>query len=185
MGEAVIVAEGTMKLAQGAWDTTIFGQSTLHKETNMTERAKVANDLLSNAVIYTYWKDYGYFGDTKLCTTGHYAHSVYTGAKEFLSYDTFYVTDQRIKAIMLNWVNEFSTILEKLEGFSIRHSKATLSAITAFSSKLLVVPSVMNIRDVQPTANSQVVILICEYHLGKTHLDYQSATLIVCPVTRL
>ena len=45
VGGAVIVAEGTIKPAQGALATTIFGQLTLHKETNMTEQLKVANDL--------------------------------------------------------------------------------------------------------------------------------------------
>ena len=135
-GVAVILTEGTMKPTQSAWATTIFGQSTLHKETNMTKRAKAANDLLSEAVIYTYWKDYGQFGDTKPRTIGHYANSVYTGAKKVLSYDTAHVMDQRMNAIMLNGVNEFSTILEKYEGFSIRHPKAT----PAFIYELLIVP---------------------------------------------
>ena len=71
------------------------------------------------------------------CTTGHYANSVYTDAKEFLNYDTTHITDQRMKAIMLNSMNEFSTIFKKYEGFSIWHPKATLLVITAFISKLL------------------------------------------------
>ena len=51
--------------------------------------------------------------------TGNYTNSVYTDAKEFLSYDTPYVTEQQIKSIMLNGINEFSTIFEKYERFSI------------------------------------------------------------------
>ena len=151
VGEAGIAAEGTMKLAQGAMTTTTFGQSTPGKETNMTERMKVANDLLSKEFIYIYWKDFGQFGDKKTCTMGHYANTVYTGAKEFRSYDTAHILDQKMKAIMIEGVNSFSTILEKYEGFSIRQPKATLSAITAFISKLLVLPSRMDIQDVQTT----------------------------------
>ena len=109
----------------------------------MTKWAKAANDLLSKEIIYTYWKDYGQFGDKKTCTTGHYINTVYTGAKEFRGYDTARVLDQRMKAIMIDGVSSFSTILEKYEGFSIRQPKTTLSAITAFISKLPVLPSVI------------------------------------------
>ena len=148
---AVTVAEGTTKPAQVALATTIFGQSTQRKETNMTKRVKTANDQLLKDVIYIFWKDYKQFGDTKICTTGHYANLVYPGAKEFLSYDTAHITDQRMKASMLNRMNKFSTIFKEYEGFSIRQPKSTLSAITAFISKLLVLPLSMDIRDVQKT----------------------------------
>ena len=148
VGRAVIVAEGTMKPVQDTLATTIFGQSTQHKETNIAERVKTANDLLSKDVIYTYWKDYGQFRDTTTCMTGHYANSVYTGAKEFLCYDTPHVIDQKMKAIMLQGMNEFSTKFKKYEGFSIRQPESTLLAITAFISKLLVLPMLMDIWDV-------------------------------------
>ena len=91
VGRAVIAVEGTMKPVQGALATTNFGKSTLGKETNMTKQAKAANDLLSKEIIYTYWKDYGQFGDKKTHTTGHYANAVYTGAKEFRSYNTNHI----------------------------------------------------------------------------------------------
>ena len=151
----------------------------------MTERAEAANDLLSKDIIYTYWKDYGQFGGTTNCTTGHYANSAYTDASEFLSYDTSHFTDRKRKAIMLHGVNEFSTIFEKYEGISIRHSKATLSAITTCISKLLVVPSAMNIRDVQPIVKLLYRFANTTPERYTAHWSYQSATLIVRSATRL
>ena len=95
VGGEAMVDEGTMKPTQGTLATTIFGQSTQHKETNMTKLPKAANDLFLKDVIYTYWKNYGQFGDKTTRMAGHYTNSVYTGTKEFLSYDTAHVTDQK------------------------------------------------------------------------------------------
>ena len=81
--------------------------------------------------------------------TGPYSNLVYTGAKEYLSYNSAHVDDRKKKAIMLDRVNEFGTIFQKYEKISIRHPKATLSAIAAFIFKLLVIPSTMDIWDVQ------------------------------------
>ena len=55
VGGAAMVAEGTMKPAQGTLTAIIFCcQSTQRNEANMTKLMKVANDLLSKDVIYTY-----------------------------------------------------------------------------------------------------------------------------------
>ena len=72
----------------------------------MIKLVKAANDLLSKDIIYTYWKAFGQFWDKKTCTIGHYTNPVYTGSKEFLSYDTAHVTDQKMKSIMLNGMQE-------------------------------------------------------------------------------
>ena len=114
-----MVAAGTMKPAQSTLATTTFGQSTQSKEDNMTKQVKAANDLLSKDIIYTYWTDFGQFGDKKTCTTGHYTMPVYTGQKEFLSYGTAHGMDRKMKSIMIDGINEFNTIFEKYEGFSI------------------------------------------------------------------
>ena len=106
---------------------------------------KAANSPLSKNVMYTYWEDYLQFGDTTNRKTGNYANSAYTGVKEFLSYDTAHYTDQNMMAIMLHGVNVFDTIFQKYEGISIRNTKAILLTITNFISKLLVVPSALNI----------------------------------------
>ena len=89
------------------------------------------------------------------------------------------------KHILLNKVNEFGNIFQKHEKFSIWDPKATLSAITGFISKLLVIPTLMDIWEVQPI----VKIL---YRLANTtperftaHWDYQSANLIKSPATRV
>ena len=82
-------------------------------------------------------------------------------------------------------MNEFSTIFEKYEGYSIRQPKASLLIIIAFISKLLVLPSLMDIRNVQATI--KLLFWFANTTLKKftAHWDYQSATLIVCPSTRL
>ena len=76
---------------------------------------------------------------------------VYTDQKEFLSYDTAHATDRKMNHIIIDGMNDFDTIFEKYEGFSIWQSKSHFSAITTFMSKLLVVPSSMDILDVQKT----------------------------------
>ena len=72
VGSTVIVAEGTMKPAQGTLATIFFCQSTVRKYTNMIERVKAANDLLSKDVLYTNWQNSRKFRDTATLTTGHY-----------------------------------------------------------------------------------------------------------------
>ena len=62
VGRATMIAEGTMKPAQGALTTTIFGKSFQRTEVNLTKLVKAANDLLSKDDMYTYLKDYGQFG---------------------------------------------------------------------------------------------------------------------------
>ena len=140
---AGIVAAGTTEPEQGTTNTTKLRQSTLGK------KAKTDIELFFKAVIHTYWHDYGQFRDTTNRKTGHYSNSIYTDVKEYLSYNTAHYTDLKMKAIMLEGVNAFDAIFQKHEKISIQNPKATLSAITAFISKLLVIPLAMDIRDVQ------------------------------------
>ena len=114
------VSKETTSVEKGATNTTKLGQSTLGKA------AKTDIELLSKAVIYTYWDDYGQFIDTKNRKTGHYSNSTYTGVKEHLSYNTAHHTDQKMKAIMLEGVNEFDAVFQKYEKISTRNPKATL-----------------------------------------------------------
>ena len=83
--------------------------------------------------------------------TGPYLKPVYTNQNEFLSYDTAYAIDRKLKHIIMDGLNTFNAIFEKYEGFSIRQPKATFLAITTFISKLLVLPSSMDILDLQKT----------------------------------
>ena len=101
---AGIATAGTTEPEQGASNTTKLGQPTLGKE------AKTDIELLPKASIYTYWENYGQFGDMTNCKTGHYSNSIYTGVKEYLSYDTAHHTDLKMKAIMLEGVNVFDAI---------------------------------------------------------------------------
>ena len=151
VGGAASAATGKMKPAPGATDTTKFVQPTLGKGTNRAELTEAANERLSKDIIYTYWDDYGQFGNKKTRMTGYYSNSAYTGVKEYLSYDSTHVDDHKRKAIMLDGLNEFDTTFRKYEKISIWHPKTTLLAITAFISKLLFIPLTMDIGDVQLT----------------------------------
>ena len=98
-GEAS-AATRIMKPAPGATVTTEFGQSTLGKGTNRAELMKAANTRLSKDIIYTYWDtDHGQFGNKKPCKTDHYSNSVYTGVKEYLSYNSAHVIDNKKRSI--------------------------------------------------------------------------------------
>ena len=90
---AAAAATGTMKPAPGATGTTKF-RSIYGKGTNRTELTKAANERLSKEIIYTYWEDYGQFGNTKTCKTDHYPNSAYTGVNEYLSYNSTHVDDR-------------------------------------------------------------------------------------------
>ena len=56
---------------------------------------KAANESLSKDIIYTYWNDYGQFGNTKIRKTGHYSNAAYIGVEEYLSYDSAHVDDRK------------------------------------------------------------------------------------------
>ena len=90
-----------------------------------------------------------------------------------------------MKAIMLNKVKGFSTILQKNEVFSIRQPKTTLLPFTASISKLLVLLSVMDIQEVQTTVKLLFRFANTIQERFTDHQDYQIATLFVCPATRL
>ena len=90
-----------------------------------------------------------------------------------------------MKAIILEGVNAFDAIFQKYEKISIRNPKATLSAITAFISKLLGIPSAMDIWDVQLTVKVLYQFVNTTPESFTAHWNYQSATIIVCPVTRV
>ena len=90
---AASTAIGTMKPAPGAMVITEF-RSIFGKGTNRTELIKAANERLLKDIIYTYWDDHGQFGNKNPRKTGPYSNSSYTGAKEYLSYDSAYVDDR-------------------------------------------------------------------------------------------
>ena len=86
---------------------------------------------------------------------------------------------------MLEGVNEFDAVFQKCEKISIRNPKATLLAITAFISKLLVIPSEMDIRDVQLTVKVLYRFANTTPERFTAHWNYQNATLIACPTIRM
>ena len=69
--------------------------------------------------------------------------------------------------------------------FPIWDPKATLPAITAFISKLLVIPSVMDIWDVQPIVKVLYRFANTTPERFTAHWNYQSATIVLCPATRV
>ena len=181
MDGAASAATGTMKPAPGATDTTKFGQLTLGKGTNKDELTKVANERLPKDIIYTYWDDYGQFGNAKTYKTGHYSNSACTGVKEYLSYDSAHVDDYKKNAIMLDGMNEFDTLFGKYEKVSIWHPKATLLAITAFISKLLVIPTTIDIWDIQLTVKVLYQFANTTRERFTTHWNYQKCYLNYMP----
>ena len=78
---------------------------------NRTAAAAAANEWLSGEIIYTYWDDYGQFGNKDPRMTGPYSTQAYTGAKEYKSFATPHPDDRnKRKNIMLDGVEEFAKI---------------------------------------------------------------------------
>mmetsp|Transcript_13659 Transcript_13659/g.14987 ORF Transcript_13659/g.14987 Transcript_13659/m.14987 type:complete len:163 (+) Transcript_13659:354-842(+) len=117
--------------------------------------------------------------------TGLYLKPVYTNQNKFLSYDTAHATNRKLKHIIMDALNAFNTIFEKYEGFSIWQPKATHLAITTSISKLLVLPLSMDILEVQKMVKLLFRFANTSPETFTAHWDYQSATLIVCPVTKV
>ena len=150
-----------------------------------TERLKKANEQISNDTIYEYCGDYGQFGDMQPCTTGPYSKDIYTNSSAFLSYDTAHAEDRRLKHLIINGMKAFNTFFEKSEVFSIRQPSATLLVITASISKLLSSPPSMDIIEVQKMVKLVYRFANTTLERFTSHWNYQSATLIVCPGTKL
>ena len=111
-----------------------------------------ANERLLGEIIYTYWDDYGQFGNKDPRKTGPYSTQTYTGAKEYKSFDTPHPDDcNKRKNIMLNGVAEFAKIFQKHEPFSIQDIKTTSTVINAFITKLLANPTSWDMLEVQST----------------------------------
>ena len=73
----------------------------------------IANEWLLGEIIYTYWDDYGQFGNNNPRKTGPYSSQVYTGAKEYKSFATPHQEDRnKRKNILLDGVEEFGKIFQ-------------------------------------------------------------------------
>lgn len=145
----------------------------------MTARLKAANETLSKDIIYTYWNGFGQFGDKKICMKGSYTNVIYTGQKEFLSYNTAHASDLRSKHILLlTGMKEFKTIFKKYEGLSIWQPTATLLVITTIISKLQDAPALIKISNVQKIVKLLFRFVNTSLERFTVHWDYQSVTLI-------
>ena len=82
-------------------------------------------------------------------------------------------------------MNEFDKIFQKYETFPIRDQKATLPAITALISKLLVSPTSLDILEVQPIVKVLYQLANTSPEIFTSHWSYQSANLIQSPATRV
>ena len=95
---AASTVPGIMKPAPGTTVTTEIG-SFSGKGTNRTKLTKAANERLSKDIIYIYWDDHRQFGNNNPRKTGPYSNSAYTGAKEYLSYDSAHAEDCKKRGI--------------------------------------------------------------------------------------
>ena len=86
---------------------------------------------------------------------------------------------------MLDGVDEFGKIFQKYETFPIRDPKATLPLITAFITKLLVSPTLLDIMEVQPINRVLYRLANTTSEIFTAHWSYQSANLIHSPATRV
>ena len=79
-----------------------------------------ANERLLGEITYTYWNDYGQFGNNDPRKIGPYSTQAYTGAKEYKTFATPHPEDRKKrKNILLDGVEEFGKIFQKYEKFSI------------------------------------------------------------------
>ena len=92
----------------------IAGIGTFFKKKNRTAVVAAANERLLEEIIYTYWDDYGQFGNKDPCKTGLYSTQAYTGAKEYKSFDTPHPDDRnKRKNIMLDGLEGFAKIFKE------------------------------------------------------------------------
>ena len=145
-----------------------------------------ANERLLGEILYTYWDDNGQFGNKDPRKTGPYSTEVYTGAKEYKSFDTPHPDDRnKRKNILLDGVEEFTKIFQKHEQLSIQDTKATSTVISAFITKLLANPMSWDMLEVQSTVKVLYRLANTSPEIFTAHWTYQSANLIQSPVTRV
>ena len=172
--------------AKGADDVVPAGAAA-GKETSLTlsERLKAANNQTEKDIMYKYWENYGQFGDRKPRKTGPYSKDIYVNAPAFTSYDIAHKDDSKGKKKMLDGMNAFDTGFEKSVGFFTRDKRATVPVITAFISKLLASTSSLGIMEEQNMMKLVYRFANTSPERFTSHWNYQSATLCVCPGTRL
>ena len=79
--------------------------ATFFKKKFRTEVVAAANKRLLGEILYTYWDDYGQFGNKDPRKTGPYSTQAYTGAKEYKFFDTPHSGDHnKRKNILLDGV---------------------------------------------------------------------------------
>ena len=105
----VTIVPETIKPASGA--PGIAGIRTFFRKKNRTKVAVAANERLLGEIIYTYWDDYGQFGNNNPRKTSPYSTQAYTGAKEYKSFATPHQEDcNKRKNILLDRVEEFAKL---------------------------------------------------------------------------
>ena len=88
--------------------------------------AAAANKRLLGDTLYTYWENYGQFRNKEPRKTGSYSGLVYTGGKEYKSFDTPHPADgHKRKNVLIDGVKEFDKTFQKYKLFSIQDIKAT------------------------------------------------------------
>ena len=79
-GNAMVTeVPATIKLTSGA--SGIADIATFFKKKDRTAAVAAANERLSGEIIYTYWDDYGQFGNKDPRKTGPYSTPAYTGER--------------------------------------------------------------------------------------------------------